>query len=196
MPKKKSVKRCAQEFRKDTNNLLEFCKAAESALSDAHVSLVYDGAIVHLYAAFERMILEALVGAINNDTSKLSSTTSVQFPKHLTDEVCEYIVIGNGYFNFRGRSDLIREIRKYVPQDHYLVEAVKDEAYTDPLNRIGVLRNWAAHNSKVSKRHALTEIGQKKGTSSGAWLKRQNRFARLVESLGELSKKIEEGAPY
>ena len=51
--------------------------------------LAYDGAVIKLYAAFERMIMGALTGAINNDTYQLSVSTSVQFPKHLTDEVCE-----------------------------------------------------------------------------------------------------------
>ena len=81
MPKKKSVRLCAEEFERDANNLLAFCKSAEKSLADAHVSLVYDGAVIKLYAAFERMMIGALTGAINNDTAQLSTTANVQFPK-------------------------------------------------------------------------------------------------------------------
>ena len=103
MPKKNSVRLCAQDFKRDAIELLQFCTSAEKALTAAHVSLVYDGAVIRLYAAFERMMIGALTGAINNDTSQLSTTANVQFPKHLTDEVCEYIIIGGGFFNFKGR---------------------------------------------------------------------------------------------
>ena len=196
MPKKKSVRRCAQEFRRDARKLLKFCEVAEKRLSDAHVSLVYDGAVINLYAAFERMMIEALAGAINNNTSQLSATTGVQFPEHLRDEVCEYIIIGNGYFNFRGRGGLISEIKKYVPDSHYLVRAVKESEYKNPLDRLCALRNYAAHSSKASKRNALKSIDQEKMGSAGSWLKRQRRFQEIVSSLEKLSKEIEEGAPY
>ena len=196
VPKKKSVRLCAQEFRRDAEELLRFCGSAERALSDAHVSLVYDGAVIRLYAAFERMMIGALIGAINNDISQLSATAGVQFPKHLTDEVCEYIIIGSGYFNFRGRDGLIREIKKYVPESHYLVRAVKESKYKTPLNQLCALRNYAAHYSMASKQIALKSIGQQKMGPAGSWLKRQNRFPELATSLVRLSEEIEEGAPY
>ena len=196
MPKKKSVRLCAQEFRRDVRKLLKFCRVAERRLSEAHVSLVYDGAIINLYAAFERMIIGALTGAINNDTSQLSATASVQFPEHLTDAVCEYIIIGNGYFNFRGRDGLIREIKKYVPDSHYLLQAVRETEYKTSLDRLSALRNYAAHHSKVSKKKALESINQKRMGSAGSWLKRQSRFQELVSSLLKLSKEIRTGAPY
>lgn len=196
MPKKKSVRLCVQEFKRDAKKLTEFCSVSRKHLSDAHVSLVYDGAVINLYAAFERMMIGALTGAINNNTSQLSATTNIQFPAHLTDEVCEYIIIGNGYFNFRGRDGLIREIKQYVPNNHYLVEVVKRPAYAISLNRLCALRNYAAHHSKASKKNALVSISQKKMGSAGSWLKTQSRFEEIVSSLVKLSEDIEIRAPF
>ena len=196
MPKKKTVQRCTQEFRRDARKLIKFCSAAEGRLSDAHVSVVYDGAVINLYAAFQRMMIGTLTGAINNDTTQLSATTSVQFPGHLTDEVCEYIVIGRGYFNFRGRDELIGEIRKYILGDHYLAQAVKEPQYKTSLDRLCALRNHAAHNSKPSKMNALKSIDQKRMGSAGSWLKRQSRFSEMVLGPVKLSKEIAEGARY
>ena len=195
MPKKKSVKACAQRFSKDAEELLEFCAEAKG-LSDRHKSLAYEMAIIKLYAAFERMILGALTGAINNDTSVLGATTRVDFPKHLTDEVCAYIITGGGYFDFRGRSGLIGEIKKYVPNDHYLLEAVKASAYKQSLDRLCALRNYAAHESSASKKAALEAVGQERMRSAGSWLKVQNRFQDLVDRLSDLSCSVEQGAPY
>lgn len=197
MPRKKSVKRCAEQFGDDANALLQFCLDAEAtSLSDAQVTLAYDAAIIKLYAAFEKMVIGALTGAINNDTSVLSGTTHVQFPKHLTDEVCEYIIIGNGYFNFRGRDGLIGEIKKYVPDAHYLVAAVKKTSFRRSLDQLCALRNFAAHNSGVAKQAALKAIGQQKVSTAGAWLKRQNRFKSIVDDLIKLADEVEQSAPY
>ena len=196
MPKKKSVQLCAQEFRKDADSLLEFCRAAKKGLSDEHVDLVYDMAVIRLYADFERMILGTLTGAINNDLSQLGCKTSIEFPKHLNADVCEFLIVGTGYFNFRGRSGLIGEMRKYVPKDHYSVEAVKNKDYMDAINRLCALRNFAAHNSKVAKNEAKKAVGQKSIKSAGTWLKRGSRFRSLVENLKSLSKNIQQQAPY
>ncbi|MCY3506289.1 MAG: hypothetical protein OXH41_09015 [Chloroflexi bacterium] len=195
MPKKKSVKMCAQRFRRDADELLEFCREA-STLSDRHTSLAYEVAIIKLYAAFERLMVGALTGAINNDTAALGSTTRVDFPKHLTDGVCEYIITGGKYFDFHGRSGLIGEIKKYVPKDHYLLKAVKDPAYRQSLDRLCALRNYAAHESTTSKRAALDAVGQRKMRSAGSWLKVQNRFGDLACRLSDLSCRVEQGAPY
>ena len=196
MPKKKSVRRCAQQFQEDTGVLLQFCANAERVLTDGEVSLVYDAAVIKLYTAFERMILGALVGAINNDTKALSDNTLVRFPKHLTDEVCEYIITGKGYFDFRGPGGLIKEVRQYVPDTHYLVKRLKEQAYADSLNRMCALRNFAAHESHVAKRAALKSIKQERVASAGTWLKKQNRFRDMVRDLSALAKAIEGDAPF
>lgn len=197
MPKKKSVKKAAQTFVTQADELNRFCDHAVAAgLSEREVTLVYEVALVKLEAAFEHMILHALVGAVNNNTALLSTATGTQFPKHLTDEVCEYIVTGGNYFNFRGRDGLIQVLKRLLEDEHYLVKAIKDEAYRSALERLFALRNFAAHESAQSKRAALKAIGQQRAGSAGAWLKRQNRYRDISDQLKKLAKVIENGAPY
>ena len=141
-------------------------------------------------------MLDCLVGAINNDSSTVSARTGIEFPKHLTDEVCEFLITGSGYFDFKGRDGLIGTLKKYVPDTHYLVTIVKKAKYKDTLNKLSALRNFAAHESPVSKRSALSAIGGKGISSSGAWLKRQNRFAEIADRMKELADEIEISAPY
>ena len=196
MSRKKSVKRCAQQFQEDTGVLLQFCANAERVLTDGEVSLAYDAAVIKLYAAFERMILGALVGAINNDTNVLSANTLIRFPKHLTDEVCEYIITGKGYFDFKGRDGLIKKVGQYVPNSHYLVRVVKAKPYADSLNQLCALRNFAAHESQASKRAALKSIKQLKIKSAGSWLNKQDRLRDMACDLSELAEAIKCDAPY
>ncbi len=195
--KKKSARKASEAFRKNTEKIRTFLETKNlPPLSDEHISWVYDYAIIRLYRDFENLILHYLVAAINNGSEHLSQTTGVEFPKHLKKEVCRYIIVGDGYFNFRKRDDLIRTLRKYLPEDHYLVTIIKKNKYKEALEQLSALRNFAAHDSKPSKKRALEAIGQVKMGSSGAWLKRQNRFEAILGKLQALADEVSQDAPY
>lgn len=196
MARKKSVKRSANDFKVGVDEILTFLTAVAPGQTDAHVTWLHNYAIIRLYKEFEGLMLDALVGAVNNDTSTLADTTDVVFPKHLTDEVCEFLITGMGYFDFKGRSGLIKTLKSFVPQTHYLVIAVKKATHKSTLEQLTTLRNFAAHESTASKRAALEAIGAKRLSSSGAWLKVQGRFAALANQLKALATDIHDNAPY
>ena len=64
-----------------------FLTKVSGGQTDEHISWLYSYAIIRLYREFESLVLDALVGAINNDTTTVSTTTGVKFPKHLSTEV-------------------------------------------------------------------------------------------------------------
>ncbi|ODC03835.1 hypothetical protein BFW38_10055 [Terasakiispira papahanaumokuakeensis] len=196
MPRKKSIKKTASDFIERANELEEFVNSDIAALSDMQKSWCHDYAIIRLYREFEQMMLHVIIGAINNDSSVISETTGVEFPKHLTDEVCEYLVLGGGYFDFKGRDGLIKTLKKYVPEAHYLISAVKKSKYKDALEKLSALRNYAAHESAQSKRAALAAIRQKRVGTSGSWLKLQGRYASISTKLKEVAQEIHDSAPY
>jgi len=196
MPRKKSVKHSAQLFRTAADDIVTFVTTVSANQSDQNVSWLHSYAIIRLYREFESHVLDALVGAINNDTATVSATTGIDFPKHLTDEVCEFLITGTGYFDFKGRSGLIKTLKEFVPDNHYLVTIIKKAAYTDALERLSTLRNFAAHESAPSKKSALAAIGGLRIKSSGAWLKREGRFQAIVDGLKTLATEIENASPY
>ena len=196
MARKKSIKLSAQQFRLFCDDLLEYLTEAEEKLGEKHTSWSYDYGIIKLYSKFENLVLECLIGAVNNNTAVLSQTTGYEFPLHLTDEVCRYLVVGNEYFDFKGRDGLIKTLRMYIPPNHYLVKIMKKEKYRDTLETLSALRNFAAHGSDVAKRSALKAITQHRLESSGTWLKRQDRFLHMVNILKDLASDIEHEAPY
>jgi len=196
LPKKKSIKYAAQQFAVKAKASRAYVVTASRDLSDDHASRVYEGAVISLYRDFENLVLEALVGAINNDTKTISSALGVEFPKHLTDDVCRYIITGPSYFDFKGREGLIRRTKQYVPVDHYLVGILKDPTYKAWLDRLCALRNHAAHASPQSRKAVLDSIGQLRIGSVGSWLKCQGRFSAMVDCLVRLAKDIEDKAPY
>lgn len=193
--RKKSAAKACEWFSKEADEIEEFLEATED-LSDERINWCYDYAIIRLYRAFENLMLSCLICSMNNDTKQISAVTSIPFPKHLTDEVCEYMIVGEGYFDFKGRSGLIKAVKRYVPANHYLLVVIKKAKYRDALEKLSALRNFAAHESQPSKKAALQAIKRKRVSSAGSWLKRQDRFTTISERLVELADDIAAAAPY
>ena len=196
MARKKSIKLTAAQFNSHCDEIQSFLQAARSSLSDEQISWCYEYAIIRLYREFEHLVLETLTGAINNDTATISETTGYAFPKHLTDEICEYLVIGTGYFDFKGRDGLVKIIKKYIPDSHYLLKIIKNNVYKTTIEKLSALRNLATHKSVPAQKAALSAIGQDRIGSSGSWLKRQDRFTEIVATLKLLANEIQAMAPY
>lgn len=197
MPKKKSVKLVAGNFRDEADRVEAFAAAICAAnLSKEQISWGYEYAAIRLYRAFEIMMLEVLIGAINNDASTVATHVSISFPKHMSDDVCEFLITGGGYFDFKGRSHLIKECKRFLPETHYLVSVLKDTKYKEALERLSALRNFAAHNSWKSKVAAKEAVGVSRLASTGAWLKKGNRLHVLSGRLKALATDLETQAPY
>lgn len=196
MPKKTSLKRVAQSFMKESEEIMTFFSET-AGLKEVWSEWSADYAVVLLYGAFESLMLRALAGAINNDSTTISENLGIKFPKHMSEDVCTYLIKGTGYFDFKGRDGLIRIIKEYVPEAHYLCDSVRNHKFKTTLNRLCALRNFAAHRDSETARDAAAKaVGQEKIGSAGAWLRVHNRFSELCNSLNALAKKIEHGAPY
>jgi cupin superfamily acireductone dioxygenase involved in methionine salvage len=199
MPKKKSIKKAVERFRRQRDEILGFLDEVDkSELSKKNVSWCYEQALIRLYRAFENLMLDCIVAAVNNDTSTLSAKTGFEFPKHLTDEVCEYIIVGGGYFDFKGRDGLISTLRKYLPDNHYLVELIKRKRFKEPLDLMVALRNYATHDSPKSKTAAKKATGNSRIGSAGSFLKSNagNRLGDIIYEIDYLTSLIEGAAPY
>jgi hypothetical protein len=196
--RKKSMKLAARTFVANVDEILAFVARGTGAtgLTEQDQSWCYDLAIIRVYREFEDLMLSCLVALINNDATTFSQQKKRTFPKHMNVEVCEYLICGDGYFDFAGRDGLLKTIKKIVPNGHWLPTAVGDAAYTQALKKLSALRNFAAHDSSVSKKRALEAIAQKRMLSSGSWLKKQNRFTAICDSLKAMAQRIEAAAPY
>ena len=196
--RKKSIKSPADGFIKNINEITDFTTrvVAAASLSDQDESWCFDLAIIRVYREFEALMLSCLVALINNDSETFSKLKKRKFPKHMSAAVCEYLVCGDGYFDFRGRDGLIKTIRKFVPDGHWFLNVVKDPDYETDLDMLIALRNFAAHGSAVSKKRALEVTGKNRMLSSGAWLKKSSRFSTICKSLERMAKEIETQAEH
>ncbi len=195
--RKKSIRRSVDDFQACCDAIDAFVAELETkGLGDQSLSWGYDYAIIRLYREFESLMLDCIVASINNDTATLSTTTGITFPKHLTDEVCEYIVIGDGYFDFRGRAGLIQMLKRFVPDAHFLIIVTKNPRYRDCLEKLSALRNYAAHESAQAKRRVLESVNQRRIGSAGAWLKTQGRLKAMTDDLRSFASELKVNARY
>jgi hypothetical protein len=106
------------------------------------------------------------------------------------------LVVGDGFFDFKGSDGLIASLKRFMPEDHYVLATVKADRYRDHLNRLSALRNYAAHESVVSKKRALKAVRQDKIGSPGAWLHTQGRFRAMEKALRKLAAELSHAAPF
>ena len=238
--RKKSMELAAKKFDEQVARILEFTKRVKEVrklrksvkngmtqedssrfyLTKDDENVCFDIAIISLYREFENFILGCLIAFINNNPSTFAEHKGRRFPKNIGVEACEYLICGDGYFDFRGYDGLIKEIKKFVPSNHWFLAIVKKDDYKDALNKLSSLRNFAAHNSSVSKKKALKCTKQQRMLSSGAWLKikiqdqgyldenrftaiqkpdqkqGETRFTKICESLRKMAEEIGEKAPH
>ncbi|MFE6166177.1 hypothetical protein ACFQ7F_45625 [Streptomyces sp. NPDC056486] len=217
MGRKKSGKFAAGKFKETTQRIREYLdEIDDSGMTDQAVTWAYEAALMKIAVAFESLMLECLIVALNNDSEPFSKATSIAFPRHMTEKVCEYLVTGGKFFDFKGRDGLLGDIGRFVGgknAGHYLYEAIKKPRYHHPLTLLIALRNYAAHESPQSKETMKRAIvGFRLGTTkkltdqqmkaanaplaAGAWLKTQSRFVYLLDELDALADEIHQGAPY
>lgn len=195
--RKKSGKLSATSAKKrlaETEDFLREVKAAglsKDALSRAHTTAIVETAIT-----LERLVLDCLVVAINNDVSVIRTESKVNFPAHLQDDVVEYLIVGNGYFDFKGgKGGVVKAVKQYLDDNHWVTIAVRGLDATQ-IDRLVALRNWAAHESKQSARKAKAAIGHLRAHSAGSWCKVGTRMGDLIAAVRSFADEVERSAPY
>ena len=196
--KKKNIQTGIKIFDDAIKEIEGFLGRMDDSASEADRTWAYEYAIIRLYRDFECFVFFALVTAINQDTEATLNAKSkgkkIKFPKHLRDDVCEYIIVGDRYFDFKDKDNLVGKFRDFLPENHKLLKAVRSGVSdcARSLNLLSTLRNLAAHNSLLSKEKAKSATGTNL-SSAGGWLKHktETRFKDITDDLKRLAREIE-----
>lgn len=201
--KKKSAEVCLVDYRAAIDDLRDFlAQAGARGLSKGALTRCYDYAVFSAYREFEQFVLAICIARINNDPTAFYKAVGVEFGRHITAAQSEYLLVGDGYFDFRGHGGLVEVLRR-ASGDSPMVAAAKL-----PQNRIAFeilvgLRNYVAHGSTQSWQAALKamqnwEPDRKNLGSAGSWLKAapggQTRMERLLAGLDGLCEGLRNAA--
>lgn len=171
-------------------------EVANAGLSKDALSRAHNVAIIESAITLERLVLDCLIVAINNDVSVIRTESRVNFPAHLQDDVVEYIIVGNGYFDFRGgKSGIVKAVKQYLDDSHWVTQAAKN-LDASQIDRLIALRNWAAHESPQSARKAKAAVGQVRARSAGSWAKVNGRVFEITTAVRSFAQDVQQFAPY
>lgn len=191
-----SIKAVTKKFSLNLNSILQFVREFTGDRKGVFVFYIYDYAIIKVYKDFEELLLNTIVGLINQEAPYISTERGLHGKKSLTKQKAEQLFIGNTYFSFKGSKGLLKDIKTFFPTSHWFVILLSDTKYNKTFSLLIPLRNFAAHSSKVAKQRAIKAVGMQQLGYSGSWLKVNNRFGNIIEDLREIALKIEENVKF
>ena len=92
-------------------------KVVNAKSSAAEKRDLAESVLLRLCAQWEAFVDEHLVDCVNRDHSKLSSFFGATIPKNPTKELCQVLLYGDRYRDFRSVGELKRFSRKIMPDD-------------------------------------------------------------------------------
>ena len=121
----------------------------------------------------------------NIDCSQLAAHVDATLPQHLTLAMCQAILFGGRYSDFRSVGDLRGFAKKVLP-DHVNPFAKIASATGQRIDDTFTMRNYLSHQSKVSRRALMRTYAERyklqRFREPGAFLV-ANRYRRLAECL-------------
>ena len=115
-----------------------------------------ESVMLRLCANWESFIDEHLVDCVNCDHSQLGEYLGVSIPPNPTKDLCQALVFGDGYKDFRSFGELKGYTKKLLPDDSNPFLAVS-AAHTKKIDEVYRIRNYLSHYSSKARRslHAM-----------------------------------------
>jgi hypothetical protein len=112
---------------------------------------VAESVLLRLCAHWERFVDEHLVDCVNCDHSKLNDYLGVTIPRHPSRSLCQAVLFGGGYKDFKNFGDLKGFTKKVLPDESnpFLVISV---AHGTKIDEVFKIRNYLAHYSAAARR--------------------------------------------
>lgn len=110
-----------------------------------------ESVLLRLCANWERFVDDHLVDCVNVDHSKLNEFLGVPIPRNPSRNLCEALLVGRNYLDFRSFGDLKGYSKNILPHasNPFLAVAPK---HTKKIDEAFKLRNYLAHYSSAARR--------------------------------------------
>jgi hypothetical protein len=191
-----SIKAVANKFISECDSLSDYLQQQNNNFTGKFLSYAYDFAIVKIFKDFEELLLNTIIGIINNQAPYIKVGHGGFRKKSIVKSQAEAIFLRGRYFSFKGANGLLTDIRTIVPSNHWITTILSDTAFNRTFSVLIPLRNFAAHSSKNAKQRAITAVGLSQLGQSGAWLKASGRFDSIINDLRDIATRIRNNAPY
>ncbi len=139
-------------YREFINKIIDAQRVVSTAQEKRDLA---ESVMLRLCANWESFIDEHLVDCVNCDHSKLGEYLGVSIPPDPTKDLCQALVFGDGYKDFRSFGDLKGYTKKLLPDDSNPFLSVS-ATHTKKIDEVYKIRNYLSHYSSKARRSLHT----------------------------------------
>ena len=134
--------------------LNKIANAKSKILKTKEKKEIFEGIIVKITAIWEVSAENLLTDCLTFDTSRYSETKGMRLPKHPNRSVCQGLVTGHGYFNFKNTENLKATARKILVDKYNPFNKIT-RSQCKKIDDFYTFRQYVAHRSNTSKQNLL-----------------------------------------
>jgi hypothetical protein len=113
---------------------------------------ILESLVIRLCALWEAFIEGEMIDCLNIDCSKYKEELQLELPEHPTKDVCEAILVGAGYLDFKNVGDIKGFAKNVLPDDVNPFRLIKENPTGKRIDELYIMRNYLSHYSKKSRR--------------------------------------------
>ena len=114
---------------------------------------ILESLVIRLCAIWEAFIEGEMIDCLNIDCcSKYREELQLEIPEHPNKDLCEAILVGPGYLDFKSVDDIKTFAKKALPDDVNPFKKVRANPTAKRINELYVMRNYLSHYSGKSRR--------------------------------------------
>jgi len=112
---------------------------------------ILESLVIRLCAVWEAFIEGEMIDCLNIDCSKYKEELQLKLPEHPSKDLCEAILIGSRYLDFKNVDDIKGFAKRILPKEVNPFKLIKP-ATARRINELYVMRNFLSHYSRKSRR--------------------------------------------
>ena len=113
---------------------------------------ILESLVVRICAIWEAFVEEEMIDCLNIDCNQCKEELQLRLPKHMTKDLCEAILVGSGYLNFRHVDDIKKLAKQMLPDGVNPFKLIRANPTAKRINEFYTMRNYLSHYSGKSRR--------------------------------------------
>ena len=140
------------EFEEDMEWYLGFLeRMLDQVVEEEDFIEILESLVIRLCAIWEAFVEGEMIDCLNIDCSRYKEELQLKLPEHPTKDVCEAILIGPGYLDFKNVDDMKGFAKRVLPKDVNPFKLIRP-ATAKQVNELFTMRNYLSHYSGKSRR--------------------------------------------
>ena len=112
---------------------------------------IFEAFVFKIHTTWEVFVEALLIDSLNRDTSQYAKYMNRPLPKHLSRNICEIMLLGLGYLDWKGATQLRAKTKNILVPEHNPFQKIPKTSIKK-IDQFYTIRNYLAHYSIVAGR--------------------------------------------